>query len=200
MSKTMNIIEKRVPQDGRIHVNVGNRPVDIRSSTMPSRWGENIVMRLVDQSAGVKPLEDLGMEPDQLEHFKHAISQPYGMVFATGPTASGKTTTLFAALQHVNSPARNIMTVEDPVEYRLPHVIQIQVEPNAGRTFAAVLRAFLRHDPNIMLVGEIRDAETASIAIKAALTGHLVLSSLHTNDAASSIMRLVDLGIEHVYV
>jgi len=200
LSKTMNIIERRLPQDGRIHLQVGAKSVDVRISTMPTRWGENIVMRIMDQSAGIPSLEDLGLEGEQVIHFKRAISQPYGMVFVTGPTASGKTTTLFSALQHINTPARNIMTVEDPVEFRLPHVIQIQVDANANRTFALVLRAFLRHDPNIMLVGEIRDAETASIANKAALTGHLVLSSVHTNDAASTIMRLVDLGIEHVYV
>jgi len=200
MTKTMNIIEKRRPQDGRIHLMLGRRPVDIRISTLPTRWGENIVMRIVDQQNAVLNLDDLGFEPDQLAAFKHAISQPYGMVFATGPTASGKTTTLFAALSQVNLPTRNIMTVEDPVEYRLPNIIQIQVDPNAGRTFASVLRAFLRHDPNIMLIGEIRDNETADIAVKASLTGHLVLSSLHRNDAPSSIMRLMDMGIDAVYV
>jgi len=200
LSKTMNIIERRLPQDGRIHVNVGAKTVDIRISTMPTRWGENIVMRVMDQSAGIPQLDDIGLEGDQLDHFKRAVSQPYGMVFVTGPTASGKTTTLFSALQFVNTPAKNIVTVEDPVEFRLPHIIQIQVDTNAGRTFALVLRSFLRHDPNVMLVGETRDAETASIANKAALTGHLVLTSVHTNDAASTIMRLVDLGIEHVYV
>ncbi|MEK7476942.1 MAG: ATPase, T2SS/T4P/T4SS family [Candidatus Coatesbacteria bacterium] len=200
LSKTMNIIERRLPQDGRIHVNVGAKTVDLRISTMPTRWGENIVMRVMDQSAGIPKLEDLGLEGDQLEHFIKAISQPYGMVFVTGPTASGKTTTLFSALQHVNTPSKNILTVEDPVEFRLPHIIQIMVDQNAGRTFGSVLRAFLRHDPNVMLVGETRDAETASIANKAALTGHLVLTSVHTNDACSTIMRLVDLGIEHVYV
>ncbi len=200
MTKTMNIIEKRRPQDGRIHLQLGRKMVDMRISTLPTRWGENIVMRVVDQSSAVLSLKDLGFEPDQLAHFEHAVTQPYGMVFATGPTASGKTTTLFAALSHVNLPSRNIMTVEDPVEFRLPNVIQIQVDPNAGRTFASVLRAFLRHDPNIMLIGEIRDNETADIAVKASLTGHLVLSSLHTNDAASSIMRLMDMGIDAVYV
>ncbi len=200
LSKTMNIIEKRLPQDGRITLRVGAKVINLRISTLPTRWGENIVMRVVDQSKGLMPLEDLGFEPDQLDQFKKAASQPYGMVFVTGPTASGKTTSLFAALQYVNTPTLNIMTVEDPVEFRLPYVIQIQVDANAGRTFASVLRAFLRHDPNKILVGEIRDKETASIAVKASLTGHLVLSSLHTNDAPSSIMRLVDLGIEHVYV
>lgn len=197
----LNIMERRKPLDGRIHIKLGgNRPVDIRLSTMPTRWGENIVMRIVDQTAVVLDLEKLGFEHDQLDHFKRAISQPYGMVFVTGPTASGKTTTLFCALSYINTPAKNIATVEDPVEFRLPHVVQIQVDPVAGRTFASVLRAFLRHDPNIMMVGEIRDNETADIAIKASLTGHLVLSSLHTNDAVSSIMRLVDLGIDPVYV
>jgi len=196
----LNIIQKRMPQDGRIHIIVDNRPVDLRIATLPTRWGENIVMRVVDQSTSVLELDKLGMEATQLEHFKKAATQPYGMVFVTGPTASGKTTTLFATLNHINSPARNILTVEDPVEFRLPHIVQIQVDMGAGRTFASVLRAFLRHDPNIVLVGEIRDAETADIAIKASLTGHLVLSSVHTNDAPSTIMRLVDLGIDPAYV
>jgi type IV pilus assembly protein PilB len=196
----LNIIQKRMPQDGRIHIIVDGRPVDLRIATLPTRWGENIVMRVVDQSNSVLELDKLGMEATQLEHFKKAITQPYGMVFVTGPTASGKTTTLFASLNHINSPNRNILTVEDPVEFRLPHIIQIQVDHGAGRTFASVLRAFLRHDPNIVLVGEIRDPETADIAIKASLTGHLVLSSVHTNDAPSTIMRLVDLGIDPAYV
>jgi len=196
----LDIIEKRKPQDGRIHMKVGGRPIDIRISTMPTRWGENIVMRIVDQTNTVLEVDRLGFEGDQLDQFKKAISQPYGMVFVTGPTSSGKTTTLFAALNHVNTPAKNIVTVEDPVEFRLPHIIQIQVDVLAGRTFASVLRAFLRHDPNIMLVGEIRDPETADIAIKASLTGHLVLSSVHTNDAPSTIMRLIDLGIDAAYV
>jgi len=196
----LNIIQKRMPQDGRIHIIVDNRPVDLRIATLPTRWGENIVMRVVDQSTSVLELDKLGMEAGQLEQFKRAATQPYGMVFVTGPTASGKTTTLFATLNHINSPARNILTVEDPVEFRLPHIVQIQVDALAGRTFASVLRAFLRHDPNIVLVGEIRDPETADIAIKASLTGHLVLSSVHTNDAPSTIMRLVDLGIDPAYV
>jgi len=196
----LNIIQKRMPQDGRINIHVDGRPVNLRIATLPTRWGENIVMRVVDQSTSVLELDKLGMEAGQLAHFKKAISQPYGMVFVTGPTASGKTTTLFASLNHINSPGRNILTVEDPVEFRLPHIIQIQVDAGAGRTFASVLRAFLRHDPNIVLVGEIRDNETADIAIKASLTGHLVLSSVHTNDAPSTIMRLVDLGIDPAYV
>jgi type IV pilus assembly protein PilB len=196
----LDIIEKRKPQDGRIHMKVGGRPIDIRIATLPTRWGENIVMRIVDQTNTVLDIAQIGFEGDQLDQFTKAISQPYGMVFVTGPTSSGKTTTLFAALNYVNTPAKNIVTVEDPVEFRLPNVVQIQVDVVAGRTFASVLRAFLRHDPNIMLVGEIRDPETADIAIKASLTGHLVLSSVHTNDAPSTIMRLIDLGIDPVYV
>lgn len=196
----LNIIEKRLPQDGRIHMTIDGKPVDVRIATMPTRWGENLTMRIVDQSSTVLNIDEIGFEPDQLAQFKKAVSQPYGMVFVTGPTASGKTTTIFAALNHINTPTKNIVTVEDPVEFRLPHIVQIQVDPNAGRTFASVLRSFLRHDPNIMLVGEIRDPETADIAVKASLTGHLVISSLHTNDAPSSIMRLVDLGIDPAYV
>jgi len=196
----LNIIEKRRPQDGRISMRVDGKNVEIRISTMPTRWGENVVMRIVDQANAVLDIDLLGFETDQLDLFKKAVAQPYGMVFVTGPTASGKTTTLFAALNYLNTPAKNIVTIEDPVEYRLPHVIQIQVDNAAGRSFASVLRSFLRHDPNIMLVGEIRDAETADIAVKASLTGHLVLSSIHTNDAPSTLMRLTDLGIDPVYV
>jgi type IV pilus assembly protein PilB len=196
----LNIIEKRRPQDGRISMKVDGKNVEVRISTMPTRWGENVVMRIVDQANAVLDIDLLGFETDQLDLFKKAVAQPYGMVFVTGPTASGKTTTLFAALNYLNTPAKNIVTIEDPVEYRLPHVIQIQVDNAAGRSFASVLRSFLRHDPNIMLVGEIRDAETADIAVKASLTGHLVLSSIHTNDAPSTLMRLTDLGIDPVYV
>jgi len=196
----LNIIEKRLPQDGRIHIIVDGKPIDIRIATLPTRWGENIVMRIVDQTSANLDIEKIGLEPQQVLDFTKAISQPYGMVFVTGPTASGKTTTLFAAMNKINTPAKNILTVEDPVEFRLPHIIQIQVDIKAGRTFASVLRAFLRHDPNIVLIGEIRDAETADIAVKASLTGHLVLSSVHTNDAPSTIMRLVDLGIDPAYV
>lgn len=196
----LNIIERRTPQDGRIHMVVDRRPVDIRIATIPTRFGENIVMRVINQTTANLDLDTIGFEPEQLDQFKRAISAPYGMVFVTGPTASGKTTTLFAALSHINTPTKNIVTVEDPVEFRLPHIVQIQVDSPAGRSFASVLRAFLRHDPNVMLVGEIRDGETANIAVKASMTGHLVLSSLHTNDAPSSIMRLVDMGIEPAYV
>ncbi|MEK7764662.1 MAG: ATPase, T2SS/T4P/T4SS family [bacterium] len=196
----LNIIERRLPQDGRIHLPVDRRSVDVRIATLPTRYGENIVMRIVDQTKSNLSLDTLGFEPDQLEHFKRAISAPYGMVFVTGPTASGKTTTLFAALNYVNTPTKNIVTLEDPVEFRLPHIIQIQVDPAAGRTFESVLRAFLRHDPNIMLVGETRDKETAALAVKASMTGHMVLTSVHTNDAASTIMRLVDLGVDYVYI
>jgi type IV pilus assembly protein PilB len=197
----MNIIEKRKPQDGRMkHVLSNNKQVDLRVSAVPTVWGENIVMRIINQDSQSLELKDLGMsEPQQKEIIK-ALGNPYGMVLITGPTACGKTTTVYAALTHINDPHDNILTVEDPVEYRLPHIIQIQVNPDAGLTFANVLRSFLRQDPDVMLVGEIRDDETASIAVKAALTGHLVLSTLHTNDAPTTIARLVDMGIDPIYV
>jgi type IV pilus assembly protein PilB len=197
----MNIIEKRKPQDGRMkHVLSNSKEVDLRVSAVPTVWGENIVMRIINQDSQSLELKDLGMSDLQQKEIIKALGNPYGMVLITGPTACGKTTTVYAALTHINDPHDNILTVEDPVEYRLPHIIQIQVNPEAGLTFANVLRSFLRQDPDIMLVGEIRDDETASIAVKAALTGHLVLSTLHTNDAPTTIARLVDMGIDPIYV
>jgi type IV pilus assembly protein PilB len=197
----MNIIEKRLPQDGRIKFKLSNgKEVDLRVSVVPSIWGENVVMRIINQEAQSLALKDLGLFEDQQRELEKALQYPYGMILITGPTACGKTTTVYGALSHINDPHDNILTVEDPVEYRLPHIIQIQVNPAAGLTFANVLRSFLRQDPDVMLVGEIRDEETASIAIKAALTGHLVLSTLHTNDAPTTITRLVDMGIDPVYV
>jgi type IV pilus assembly protein PilB len=192
----LNIAERRVPQDGRIKMRMGKRVIDFRVSTLPGIFGEKIVLRILDKSNLQLDLEQFGMEPQSEKDFLHAIRNPYGMVLVTGPTGSGKTTTLYSAITKINTEEVNIMTAEDPVEYNLRGINQTQVRPEIGLTFAAALRAFLRQDPNIILVGEIRDMETASIAIKAALTGHLVLSTLHTNDAASTITRLIDIGVE----
>jgi type IV pilus assembly protein PilB len=197
----MNIIEKRLPQDGRIRFIMSNgKSVDLRVSTLPCIWGENIVMRVLNQEAQSLELKDLGMFDNQMATIEKGLGNPYGMVLVTGPTGSGKTTTIYGCISKINDPHDNILTVEDPVEYRLPHIIQIQVNPAANLTFANVLRSFLRQDPDVMLVGEIRDNETASIAVKAALTGHLVLSTLHTNDAPTTITRLIDMGIDPIYV
>jgi type IV pilus assembly protein PilB len=192
----LNIAERRVPQDGRIKMRMGKRVIDFRVSTLPGIFGEKIVLRILDKSNLQLDLEQFGMEAQSERDFLHAIRNPYGMVLVTGPTGSGKTTTLYSAITKINTEEVNIMTAEDPVEYNLRGINQTQVRPEIGLTFAAALRAFLRQDPNIILVGEIRDMETASIAIKAALTGHLVLSTLHTNDAASTITRLIDIGVE----
>lgn len=192
----LNIAERRIPQDGRIRLRMGKRVIDYRVSTLPGVFGEKIVLRILDKSNLQLDLEKFGMEKKAEEDFVGAIRNPYGMCLVTGPTGSGKTTTLYSALMKVNTEEVNIMTAEDPVEYNLRGVNQVQVRPDIGLTFAAALRAFLRQDPNIILVGEIRDLETAGIAIKAALTGHLVLSTLHTNDAASTITRLIDIGVE----
>jgi len=193
----LDISERRKPQDGRIRAKIGNKKVDLRLSTVPVVYGEKIVMRIQEAEKYLSVrLEDLGFEPDDLEKFRKAIRTPWGMILVTGPTGSGKTTTLYAALMERNSPDVNIMTAEDPVEVSIPGLNQVQVNERIGLTFASVLRAFLRQDPDIILIGEIRDTETAEIGIKAALTGHLVFSTLHTNDAPSSITRLVDMGIE----
>ncbi|MDQ3605199.1 MAG: Flp pilus assembly complex ATPase component TadA, partial [Gemmatimonadota bacterium] len=192
----LNIAERRLPQDGRIKLRVGKRVIDFRVSTLPTLFGEKIVLRILDKSNLTLDLEKFGMEPRAEEHFMRAISNPYGMVLVTGPTGSGKTTTLYSALSRISSPELNVLTAEDPIEYNLHGINQVQVRSEIGMTFAAALRAFLRQDPNIIMVGEIRDIETGSIAIKAALTGHLVLSTLHTNDAASTITRMIDMGIE----
>jgi type IV pilus assembly protein PilB len=193
----LDISERRKPQDGRIRAKIGNKKVDLRVSTVPVVYGEKIVMRIqeAEKYLSVK-LEDLGFELDDLEKFRKAIWTPWGMILVTGPTGSGKTTTLYASLMERNSPDVNIMTAEDPVEVSIPGLNQVQVNERIELTFASVLRAFLRQDPDIILIGEIRDTETAEIGIKAALTGHLVFSTLHTNDAPSSITRLVDMGIE----
>lgn len=192
----LDISERRLPQDGRIKMRVGKKEVDFRVSTLPSMFGEKIVMRILEKGSLQLDLEKLGFEKQSLQFFLDALSRPYGMILVTGPTGSGKTTTLYSALMKIRKPEINIVTVEDPVEYTLPRITQVQVQEEIGRTFAQVLRAFLRQDPDVILVGEIRDFETAEIAIKAALTGHLVLSTLHTNDAPSTITRLINMGIE----
>jgi type IV pilus assembly protein PilB len=193
---SLNIAEKRLPQDGRIKIKVASRMIDLRVSVLPVIWGEKIVMRILDQSSLKVNLEDLGFEPKTLERFKSGIASPYGIILVTGPTGSGKTTTLYSALTSLNAVDTNVMTAEDPVEYMLHGVNQVQCKPEIGLTFAAALRSFLRQDPDVIMVGEIRDFETAEIAIKASMTGHLVLSTLHTNDAPGTIGRIVNMGIE----
>jgi type IV pilus assembly protein PilB len=192
----LNIAERRVPQDGRIKLKMGSRVIDFRVSTLPVLFGEKIVLRILDKGNLTLDLKTFGFEPKSEENLLKAILNPYGMVLVTGPTGSGKTTTLYSALSRINQIDVNIMTAEDPVEYNLLGINQVLVRNEVGMTFAAALKAFLRQDPNIIMVGEIRDLETGSIAIKAALTGHLVLSTLHTNDAPSTITRMVDMGIE----
>jgi MSHA biogenesis protein MshE len=192
----LNISEKRLPQDGRFNITVKGHIIDVRISTMPIQDGESVVMRLLDQTGGLIDLESAGLPKTMLARFKKLIKEPHGLVLVTGPTGSGKTTTLYGALNKLNVAEKKIITVEDPVEYRLARVNQIQVHPKIGLNFATVLRSCLRQDPDILLVGEIRDQETAQIALRASITGHFVLSSLHTNDAISSAMRLIDIGIE----
>lgn len=192
----LDISERRLPQDGRFNVRVKGRSVDIRLSTMPLQYGESVVMRLLDQSSGILQLEQVGMSPELLPRFRHQLHQPHGLVLVTGPTGSGKTTTLYAALNELNSFEKKIITVEDPVEYRLPRINQVQVHPKIGLDFARVLRAGLRQDPDIVMVGEMRDKETSDIALRAAMTGHLVLSTLHTNDSISTALRLIEMGTE----
>ena len=192
----LDIAERRVPQDGRIRLRMHDRQVDVRVSTLPTLHGESVVLRLLDKESGRIDLEALGMGPDTLVRFDKVIARPHGIVLSTGPTGSGKTTTLYAAVDRIRTGREKIITVEDPVEYELPGVPQVPVNEKVGLTFANALRALLRQDPDVMLVGEIRDQETADIATHAALTGHLVLSTLHTNDAATALTRLVDLGIE----
>jgi type IV pilus assembly protein PilB len=195
MSK-MDISESRLPQDGRFELKVENKVVDVRVSTFPSIYGEAIVMRLLDKTNAIFSLGELGFNETNLQKFEETVKRPYGIILVTGPTGSGKTTTLYATLNHILSPEKNIMTIEDPVEYELAGVRQAQVNSKAGLEFANALRSMLRQDPDIILVGEIRDLETARVAIQAALTGHLVFSTLHTNDAAGTLTRLVEMGIE----
>jgi len=192
----LDISEKRIPQDGRFSVRVSGHDIDIRLSTLPTQYGESVVMRLLDQSADAIDLNHSGMPEKMLARFRNLIHRPHGLVLVTGPTGSGKTTTLYGALSELNSPEKKIITVEDPVEYQLQRVNQVQVNPKIGLSFGMVLRASLRQDPDILLVGEIRDQETAEIALRASMTGHLVLSTLHTNDAVTSAMRLLDLGVD----
>ncbi|MCP1355310.1 type II secretion system ATPase GspE [Aneurinibacillus migulanus] len=191
----LNIAERRLPQDGRIELHIGFKDIDVRVSTLPTVHGEKIVMRLLDTTNALIDLEKLGLTKRNLTAFRDLISRPNGILLVTGPTGSGKSSTLYAALHHLNEDCVNIITVEDPVEYQLEGINQVQVNSNIGMTFASALRSILRQDPDIVMVGEIRDTETAEIAIRAALTGHLVLSTLHTNDAVSSITRLIDMGI-----
>ncbi|MEQ9619145.1 MAG: type II secretion system ATPase GspE [Deltaproteobacteria bacterium] len=192
----LDIAEKRKPQDGRIRVKVAGRDVDVRISTVPTIWGESVVMRLLDRSSVLLSLEDLGLKGKKLETIERLIHRPHGIILVTGPTGSGKTTSLYASLERINSPDKKIITVEDPVEYQIQGINQIQVNPKVNLTFANGLRSILRQDPDVILVGEIRDKETADIAIHASLTGHLVFSTLHTNDSASAITRLIDMEIE----
>lgn len=192
----MNIAERRVPQDGRIGLRVNGRAVDLRVTTLPTVYGEKAVLRILEKESILIKLEDLGFLPEALERFRSAFTKPYGAVLVCGPSGCGKTTTLYAALNILNSPEKKLITVEDPVEYKMPGVMQIPVNPRAGLTFATGLRAILRNDPDIVMIGEIRDRETAMIAIESALTGHLVLSTLHTNDAPSALTRLTEMGIE----
>lgn len=192
----INIAERRVPQDGRVGLMVGGKSVDLRVATLPTVYGEKIVIRILDKSNALLRLEDLGFLDHSYERYEHSFRKPYGTVLVTGPTGSGKSTTLYATLNIINDVSRNIITVEDPVEYRISGISQIQVNNKAGMTFAAALRSILRADPDIVLIGEVRDRETALIAMEAALTGHLVLSTLHTNDSPSAITRLVEMGIE----
>ncbi|RLB54499.1 MAG: type II secretion system protein GspE, partial [Deltaproteobacteria bacterium] len=191
----LNIAEKRLPQDGRITKKIAGKLVDVRVSTIPTAKGERIVMRLLDKENILLDLSDLGFDPDEFETMHKLIERPNGIVLVTGPTGSGKTTTLYACLNRINKPHRNILTAEDPVEYELKGIGQVQTQPKIGLTFASALRSFLRQDPDVIMVGEIRDHETAEIAIHASLTGHLVLSTLHTNDAPTAITRLVDMGV-----
>ena len=192
----LDIAEKRLPQDGRISLRIGTRAVDVRVSTLPSAHGERAVLRLLDKSESKLTLEAVGMQGHVLQQFDALIHQPHGIVLVTGPTGSGKTTTLYAGLQRLDAAANNIMTVEDPIEYELAGVGQTQVNAKIDMTFAKALRALLRQDPDVIMIGEIRDFETAQIAIQASLTGHLVLATLHTNDSASAVTRLVDMGVE----
>jgi len=192
----LDISEKRLPQDGRIRLRIGTRAVDVRVSTIPSAHGERAVLRLLDKTGAKLSLEAVGMEGQTLRRFEQLVAQPHGIILVTGPTGSGKTTTLYAALSRLDATSSNIMTVEDPIEYELSGIGQTQVNPKIDLSFALALRAILRQDPDVIMIGEIRDFETAQIAIQASLTGHLVLATLHTNDAASAVTRLVDMGVE----
>ena len=192
----LNIAESRLPQDGRIKIRIGGKPIDIRVSSLPTQLGERIVLRILDKGQLFLSLEEIGMEEDTYKKYIELLERPYGIILVSGPTGSGKTSTLYASLSRLNDGKKNIITVEDPVEYQIAGISQVQAKPSIGLTFAEGLRSILRQDPDIIMVGEIRDEETARIAIQAALTGHLVFSTIHTNDAPSSITRLLDMGIE----
>ncbi|MDX6209093.1 MAG: type pilus assembly protein PilB [Frankiales bacterium] len=192
----LNIAERRIPQDGRLSVTANGKKIDLRVATLPTVWGEKVVMRVLDNSTAMLTLADLGFSDNNYERYSQSFGKPYGMILVTGPTGSGKSTTLYATLNIVSTPEKNVITVEDPVEYRIPLINQVQVNNKAGLTFAAALRSILRSDPDIVLIGEIRDHETARIAVEASLTGHLVLSTLHTNDAPSAITRLIEMDLE----
>jgi len=191
----MDIAEHRLPQDGRLHVVVEGREIDLRVSTLPTALGEKVVLRVLDRRRVTFNLDLLGLPPDLLAQVKLLLAKPYGLLLVTGPTGSGKTTTLYSALELIKSVHRNIVTVEDPVEYQLEQINQVQIDEAASLTFAYALRSILRQDPDVIMVGEIRDAETAEVAVQAALTGHLVLSTLHTNDSAGAVTRLIDMGV-----
>jgi type IV pilus assembly protein PilB len=192
----INIAERRIPQDGRISLTVSGKGIDLRVATLPTVYGEKVVLRILDKSSALLRLEDLGFLETSYERYEQSFRKPYGCILVTGPTGSGKSTTLYATLNIINDVERNIITVEDPVEYRIPGINQVQIHSKAGLTFASALRSILRADPDTILIGEIRDKETAQIAVESALTGHLVLSSLHTNDSASAVTRLVEMGVE----
>lgn len=192
----MNIAEKRLPQDGRLNVKIGAREIDVRVSTIPTSFGERVVLRLLDKSGSLLEFSEIGLDPEKLDLVKNLVASPNGIILVTGPTGSGKTTTLYAILSSINTPDRNIITIEDPIEYQIKGINQMQVNPKIDLTFAQGLRSIVRQDPDVILVGEIRDTETAEIAVQSALTGHLVFSTLHTNDSATTITRLVDLGVE----
>jgi type IV pilus assembly protein PilB len=192
----LNIAERRVPQDGRMKLTISGRAVDLRVSTLPTQFGESVVLRVLDQSATQLSISDLGMPEKIVEGVTEIVRRPNGIFVVTGPTGCGKTTTLYSALRLINTPDLKLLTAEDPVEYEIDGIVQVPVTPSVGLTFSATLRSFLRQDPDVIMVGEIRDLETAQIAVQASLTGHLVLSTLHTNDAAGAVTRLVDMGIE----
>jgi type IV pilus assembly protein PilB len=191
----LDIAERRLPQDGRISLKYQNREIDLRVSSLPTIFGEKIVLRILDKGGTILDLTQLGFEEEDLDRFKQAITTPFGMILVTGPTGSGKSTTLYAAVSTINNPEINIITAEDPVEYNIPGINQVHVREDIGYGFGTALRSFLRQDPDVILVGEMRDLETAQIAIRAALTGHLVFSTLHTNDAPSTVTRLLDMGL-----
>ena len=192
----MDITQSRLPQDGRFTIKMENREINVRASTVPTLHGENLVLRLLDTSTGILTLERIGMSVDDVHRIKHMSSRPYGMILSTGPTGSGKTSSLYSIINEINKPDIHIITLEDPVEYKIDNIRQIQLNEKAGMTFASGLRAILRQDPDVIMVGEIRDKETASIAVRAAQTGHRLLSTVHTNNAAGAISRLIDMGIE----